>query len=129
MPAEFQKMLKHVPADRQDPGRAKREPKLGRNGPSLGGRQAAGNLNGKPLASPVEELRLPCLTERFAILMKLNMPGGRPLPNMEKIYNYRTYYYSTICVPVSQFQGEAEVIHSVTWSGKQKFRKRKPGAD
>jgi len=95
----------------------------------LGGKQGAGNLNGTPLASLAEELGLPYLTKRFAVYLKLNMPGGRSLPETEKIYNYRTHYYSTISVPVGQFQVEGEVIHRVRWSGKQKFRKRKPRAD
>jgi len=129
MPAEVQKMLKDVAADRQEPGKAEREPKHGRNGRGLGGKQGAANLNGIPLASLAEELGLPCLTERFPVYLMLNMPGGRPLPDTEKIYNYWTPYYSTISVPVAQFQGEGEVIHRVRWSRKQKFRKRKPRAD
>ena len=126
MPVEVQEMLKDVALDRQDPGRAEREPKLGRNGPGLGGKQGTVNMNGTPLASLAEELGLPCLIERFAVYLKLNMPGGRPLPETEKIYNYRTHYYSTISVPVAKFQGEGEVIHCVRCSGKREFRKRRP---
>jgi len=65
MPAEVRKMLKVMAADRQDPGRAEQEPKLGRNGDGLGGKQDAGNLDSTPLVSLVEELELLCLTEGF----------------------------------------------------------------
>jgi len=129
MPAEVQKMLKDVAADRQDVGRARREPKLEMNGPGLGGKQGTAKMNSTPLTSLVEELGLPCLIEGFTVYLKLNMPGGRPLPDTEKIYNYRTHYYSTISMPVAQLQGEGKVIHRVRLSRKREFRKGKSRAD
>ena len=119
-------MLKDVVADRQDPGRAEQEPKLRTNGSHLGGKQGAGTLNGTPLASLAEELGLPCLTERFAVYLKLNMPGGRPHGEDMQLQDILLQHHQRTC---SQFQGEGEVIHRVRYSGKQKFRKRKPRAD
>lgn len=115
-PAEILRVLDPTP-DAQDPLKRIQRP-------TLGGIQDADSPSGTPLSKIASILELPSLTDRFLDYLKLNTPDNRPVPDAERVSNYRTHYYNTLSVPVPQFQGDGELIHKIRWTGKRGFRQR-----
>ena len=73
------------------------------------------------LAVVLEIVSLPPL---FVDYLKINVPHSMLPLGLEEISNSRTHYYNISSVPVTQFQGDEELIYVVRWTGNQEFRKR-----
>ena len=92
--------------------------------PRLVGQQSGGIPGGIPLLKLETELGIPGLVERFRDYVKLNGANRGPVPDVEKISTYMAHYYNTVAVPVTQFQGDSEIVHKIRWTGKRDFRQR-----
>ena len=69
-------------------------------------------------------LEIASLPQLFVDYLKLNVPHTMLPPALEEISNNRAHYYNNLSVPLTQFQGDEELIHVVRWTGDQEFRKR-----
>ena len=81
--------------------------------PTLGGKQSADKSSGTPLVLLGIVLEIASLPQLFVDYLKLNVPHIMLPPALEEISNYRAHYYNNISVPVTQFQGDEELIHVV----------------
>ena len=91
---------------------------------TLGGKQSADNSSGTPLLLLAVVLEIASLPQLFVDYLKINVPYTMLPPALEEISNYRAHYYNNLSVPVTQFQGDEELIHVIRWTGNQEFRKR-----
>ena len=92
--------------------------------PALGGKQSPDNSSGTPLVLLAVVLEIAPLSQLVVDYLKLNVPHTMLPPALEEISSYRAQYYNHLSVPVTQFQGDEELIHVVRWTGNQEFRKR-----
>ena len=60
----------------------------------------------------------------FVDYLRINVPPTMLPLALEEISNSRAHYYNNPSVPVTQFQGDEELIYVVRWIGNQEFRKR-----
>ena len=69
-------------------------------------------------------LEIASLPKLFVDYLNLNLSHTMLLPALEEISNYRAHFYNNLWVPVTQVQGDEELIHVVRWTGNQEFTQR-----
>ena len=89
----------------------------------LGGRQQRRGASPEPLSRLARILRILNRVRKFQEFIKLNGNSRGIAADVKEIERYRGEFFTTLAVPVQQFQGDGMEVHHVRWTANQGFRK------